>query len=105
MTLKYLALLRVTALAPTRKTPGDNVNTRGCLPPNIILYKCVSVRTSDFRDVYVLMQYNGYLRRTPDQPSYDFWVEQAQPVQRHFVDAEMVKAFIVSIEYKERYIP
>jgi Domain of unknown function (DUF4214) len=64
-----------------------------------------SVRDAEFRQAFVLMEYHGYLRRTPDQPGYDFWLNKLNQFNGNFVDAEMVKAFIVSIEYKERYIP
>jgi uncharacterized repeat protein (TIGR01451 family) len=64
-----------------------------------------SVRDAEFRQAFVLMEYYGYLRRTPDQPGYDFWLNKLNQFNGNFVNAEMVKAFIVSIEYKERYIP
>jgi CSLREA domain-containing protein/uncharacterized repeat protein (TIGR01451 family) len=64
-----------------------------------------SVRDAEFRQAFVLMEYYGYLRRTPDQPGYDFWLNKLNTFNGNFVDAEMVKAFIVSIEYKDRYIP
>ncbi|HEY6229844.1 MAG TPA: S8 family serine peptidase [Pyrinomonadaceae bacterium] len=58
---------------------------------------------------FVLMQYFGYLRRDPnsgpdtDHTGYDFWLGKLNEHNGNFVDAEMVKAFIVSIEYRKRF--
>ncbi|HEX6623325.1 MAG TPA: Calx-beta domain-containing protein, partial [Pyrinomonadaceae bacterium] len=58
---------------------------------------------------FVLMQYIGYLRRHPlDQPDlsfdgYDFWLAKLNAFNGNYVDAEMVKAFITSIEYRRRF--
>jgi photosystem II stability/assembly factor-like uncharacterized protein len=58
---------------------------------------------------FVLMQYFGYLRRNPndapdtDYTGYDFWLTKLNQFDGNFVNAEMVKAFIVSSEYRQRY--
>jgi hypothetical protein len=58
---------------------------------------------------FVLMQYFGYLRRNPnDSPDTDFggyffWLNKLDQFDGNFVNAEMVKAFIVSIEYLRRF--
>lgn len=58
-----------------------------------------------------LMQYFGYLRRNPhDAPDgnfvgYNFWLDKLNPVQRSFIQAEMVKEFLSSIEYRSRFKP
>jgi hypothetical protein len=58
---------------------------------------------------FVLMQYYGYLGRNPnDLPDsnfagYDFWLGKLNQFNGNFVDAEMVKAFITSGEYKQRF--
>jgi predicted carbohydrate-binding protein with CBM5 and CBM33 domain len=60
---------------------------------------------------FVLMQYFGYLRRNPndaadpDHTGYDFWLRKLNDFDGNFVNAEMVKAFIVSIEYQLRFGP
>ena len=60
---------------------------------------------------FVLMQYFGYLRRNPDDApdsdhtGYDFWLSKLNQFNGNFVNAEMVKAFIVSGEYKLRFGP
>jgi glucose/arabinose dehydrogenase len=62
---------------------------------------------------FVLMQYFGYLRRNPnDAPEqglnfdgYNFWLGKLNQFNGNFVNAEMVKAFIVSSEYRQRFGP
>jgi len=60
---------------------------------------------------FVLMQYFGYLRRDPDTSpdtdytGYDFWLGKLNQFDGNFVNAEMVKAFIVSGEYRQRFGP
>lgn len=60
---------------------------------------------------FVLMQFFGYLRRNPndapdsDYTGYDFWLQKLNQFNGNFVNAEMVKAFIVSGEYKQRFGP
>jgi len=58
---------------------------------------------------FVLMQYYGYLRRNPndvpdaDHTGYDFWLGKLNQFNGNFVKAEMVKAFLVSDEYRHRF--
>ncbi|HEX8282897.1 MAG TPA: carboxypeptidase regulatory-like domain-containing protein [Pyrinomonadaceae bacterium] len=58
---------------------------------------------------FVLMQYIGYLRRNPnDAPDADFggwqyWLSKLEEFQGNYVSAEMVKAFIDSAEYRQRF--
>ena len=60
---------------------------------------------------FVLMEYFGYLRRNPNDPQdsdytgYEFWLNKLNQFNGNFVDAEMVKAFITSIEYRQRFAP
>src|SRR6185295_6686481 len=62
---------------------------------------------------FVLMQYFGYLRRNPNDPpeqnlnfdGYNFWLGKLNQFNGNFVNAEMVKAFIVSGEYRQRFGP
>ena len=62
---------------------------------------------------FVLMQYFGYLRRNPnDAPEpglnfdgYNFWLNKLNQFNGNFVNAEMVKAFLVSGEYRQRFGP
>jgi Domain of unknown function (DUF4214) len=60
---------------------------------------------------FVLMQYFGYLRRNPNEApepglnfdGYNFWLGKLNQFNGNFVDAEMVKAFIISGEYRGRF--
>ena len=63
---------------------------------------------------FVLAQYFGYLRRNPDDTDfrgvpdpnfdgYNFWLQKLEQFDGNFVDAEMVRAFIESIEYRQRF--
>jgi hypothetical protein len=62
-----------------------------------------SVRNAEFRGAFVLLQYFGYMRRDPDQAGYDFWLGKLNEHNGNYVSAEMVKAFITSSEYRERF--
>jgi hypothetical protein len=60
---------------------------------------------------FVLAQFFGYLRRNPndspdsDYTGYDFWLSKLNQFNGNFVNADMVKAFIVSGEYELRFGP
>jgi hypothetical protein len=70
-------------------------------------------RQREFNRAFVLMQYFGYLRRNPNdapEPTLDFsglnfWLQKLTNHGGNFVSAEMVKAFITSEEYKQRFGP
>jgi hypothetical protein len=68
-----------------------------------------SVRQADFSPSFVLMQYFGYLRRNPtDAPDnndngYQFWLAKLNSSNGDFNKAEMVKAFLLSSEYRSRF--
>jgi hypothetical protein len=60
---------------------------------------------------FVLEQYFGYLRRNPDDEpdgnldGFNFWLNKLNEFNGNFVNAEMVKAFITSGEYRHRFGP
>jgi subtilisin family serine protease len=62
---------------------------------------------------FVLMQYYGYLRRNPndapeqnlDYTGYEFWLNKLNAAQGDYITAEMVKAFLASTEYNQRFAP
>lgn len=56
----------------------------------------------EFDTIFVFMEYLGYLRRNPDQDGYNHWLNKLKTFG-NFVDAEMVRAFIVSPEYRSRF--
>ncbi|MEP6819417.1 MAG: FG-GAP-like repeat-containing protein [bacterium] len=71
------------------------------------------LKSAEFNKAFVLMQYFGYLRRNPnDAPEpglnfdgYNFWLNKLNQFNGNFINAEMVKAFIVSGEYRQRFGP
>ena len=64
---------------------------------------------AEFNRAFVLMQYFGYLRRDPnsgqdvDHTGYDFWLTKLNQFNGNYINAEMVKAFISSSEYRNRF--
>ena len=54
-------------------------------------------------EAFVMMQYFGYLRRDPDEAGYRFWLNKLNQFDGNFERAEMVKAFLVSGEYRQRF--
>jgi hypothetical protein len=68
-----------------------------------------SFSSAEFDRAFVLMQYFGYLRRNPDDlpdrdfSGYDFWLQKLNQFNGDYVQAEMVKAFISSTEYRQRF--
>ncbi|HEX6729500.1 MAG TPA: hypothetical protein VF074_05790 [Pyrinomonadaceae bacterium] len=74
------------------------------------------LRQQELNRAFELMQYFGYLRRNPDDvgfnglpdPNFDgfnFWLNKLIAFNGNFIQAEMVKAFISSIEYRQRFGP
>jgi hypothetical protein len=69
-----------------------------------------TLHQQELNRAFVLMQYFGYLRRNPNDPpnsdyaGFDFWLAKLLEHHGNFVSAEMVKAFLVSIEYRERFV-
>jgi hypothetical protein len=72
-----------------------------------------TLKQQETNKAFVLMQYFGYLRRNPNDPpeanldfgGYNFWLGKLNEFNGNFVNAEMVKAFIVSGEYRHRFGP
>jgi hypothetical protein len=63
------------------------------------------LRTREFNNAFVTMQYFGYLRRDPDTSGFNFWAGKLNSFGGNFIQAEMVKAFITSSEYRQRFGP
>jgi hypothetical protein len=67
----------------------------------------------EFNRAFVLMQYFGYLRRNPYDPpeptldfqGYNFWLNKLNGFGGNYINAEMVKAFLLSSEYRQRFGP
>jgi hypothetical protein len=70
-----------------------------------------SLINAETNPAFVLLQYYGYLRRNPTDPpdgndtGYQFWLNKLNSFGGNFVAAEMVKAFILSGEYRNRFAP
>jgi uncharacterized delta-60 repeat protein len=83
-----------------------------------------SVYNKLYNSAFVLMQYYGYMRRNPDDfpdfnfRGYDFWLSKLNSFSQPGEDvrdesvalsrvarAQMVEAFITSIEYRQRFAP
>ncbi len=56
-----------------------------------------------FNQSFVVMEYFGYLRRDPDATGQQFWLNKLNQFNGNFEQAEMVKAFITSGEYRHRF--
>ena len=58
---------------------------------------------AEFNRTFVTMEYFGYLRRDPDAPGFNSWLTKLNSFNGNFVQAEVVKAFISSTEYRQRF--
>ena len=122
-----------TTLTPAQFVDALNQNTGGALSPperdqlvselsaglknRAQVLRAVAEDTdlagSEFNRAFVLMQYFGYLRRNPNEApepglnfdGYNFWLGKLNQFNGDFVAAEMVKAFLASAEYKQRFGP
>jgi uncharacterized protein (TIGR03118 family) len=63
------------------------------------------LQTREFNAAFVTMEYFGYLRRDPDTAGFNFWLNKLNSFNGNFIAAEMVKAFIASAEYRQRFGP
>jgi parallel beta-helix repeat protein len=66
-------------------------------------------RQQEQNAAFVMMEYFGYLRRDPnaapdsDLSGYNFWLNKLNQFGGNYIDAEMIKAFITSFEYRQRF--
>jgi hypothetical protein len=60
-------------------------------------------RAAEFNSMFVLMEYFGFLKRNPDQAGFNFWLNKLNQFNGDYIAAEMVKAFIESNEYRQRF--
>ena len=65
----------------------------------------------EFNRAFELAQYFGYLRRGPsespdtDFSGFNFWLGKLNEFDGNYIQAEMIKAFITSTEYRRRFGP
>jgi hypothetical protein len=60
-------------------------------------------RQREYNAAFVTMQYFGYLRRSPEQGGYDFWLSVLNSQPNNF--RGMVCSFLTSAEYQQRFSP
>jgi hypothetical protein len=100
------------ALSPAERDALVNELTNGVKTRAQVLRAVAEdddLKRAEFNRAFVLMQYYGYLRRNPDDPQdrdfsgWKFWLDQLNRFNGDFRQAEMVRAFIESLEYKGRF--
>ena len=87
----------ITELSPN---PSD-VNLRADVLQKVA--ENAALQQLEFGRAFVLMEYFGYLRRDPDTAGFNFWLNKLNAFGGNFINAEMVKAFINSSEYRQRF--
>jgi len=115
-------LFQTTGIAVTTQERSDLINEAAMAGGRAnVLYKIVDGTTTidggflrfdtrygkayydqQFNPVFVFVEYLGYLRRNPDQAGYDHWLGKLN-LYGNFTDAEMVRSFMVSGEYRGRF--
>jgi len=107
---KLFANEGITPTAAERTDLIDSLDqctfTIGCPTRATVLRKIVEHPAFDrkvFNEAFVTMEYFGYLRRDPDPDGLQFWLAKLNHFNGDFIQAEMVKAFISSIEYRNRF--
>ena len=99
---------RATLVNLLGSTPGDLSKRAAVLRA---VAEDQTLRDAEFNRAFVLMQYFGYLRRSPNEaPDSDFgglnfWLNKLNQANGNFVDSDMVKSFLVSGEYRARFGP
>ncbi|MBV9925252.1 MAG: DUF4214 domain-containing protein [Acidobacteria bacterium] len=87
-------------------TPGDLAKRAAVLRA---VADDTDLRRAELNRAFVLMEYFGYLRRNPDEApdtsfvGWKFWLNKLNQFNGNYIEAEMVKAFITSIEYRQRF--
>jgi hypothetical protein len=95
----------IAQLTPNPSDPTQRADVLRKVAENALLQQNESNRA------FVLMQYFGYLRRNPDDSpdsnfdGFNFWLGKLNQFGGDFRAAEMVKAFIISTEYRNRFGP
>jgi hypothetical protein len=92
---------------------GNTTNTTARAQAVRMVADDTDLYNAEFNKAFTLTQYFGYLRRNPDdapEPTldytgYDFWLTKLNQFNGDYIAAEMVKAFISSSEYRQRFGP
>jgi hypothetical protein len=100
-----LAHTGVSFTAPERDALVSGLNAGTATRAEVLRSIAEDQRFVDrkFNEAFVMMEYFGYLRRDPDASGFAFWLNKLNEFGGNFEQAEMVKAFIVSGEYRGRF--
>ena len=60
---------------------------------------------AEYNAAFIELEYFGYLWRDTDADGFNFWLNKLNEFDGDFRHAEMVKAFLVSGEYRQRFGP
>jgi hypothetical protein len=88
---------------------GDSSNTAARAQALRNVAEDQDLYNDEFNRAFVLMQYMGYLRRDPDSgpdsdyTGYDFWLKKLNAFNGNYINAQMVRSFLVSGEYLNRF--
>jgi hypothetical protein len=99
---------KTTLIGVLGSTPSDPTKRASVFRS---LVEDADFKAKELNRTFVLMQYFGYLRRNPDDApdnnldGFNFWLTKLDQFKGNFVEAEMVKAFIASLEYRQRFGP
>jgi PA domain/Domain of unknown function (DUF4214) len=96
----------VTPTAPERQAALNAFDAGGAAGQAAALRSVAesnSASAKSFNEAFVLMQYFGYLQRDPDDEGFNFWLSKLNEFNGNYIAAEMVKAFITSTEYMDRF--
>ncbi|HWW77851.1 MAG TPA: hypothetical protein VNZ44_20775, partial [Pyrinomonadaceae bacterium] len=97
---------RAALVAQLSPNPGDTAARASVLRS---VAESRALRDAELNRAFVLMEYFGYLRRNPNDPpdsdfrGWKFWLDKLNQFGGNFVEAEMVKAFLTSTEYRRRF--
>jgi len=108
-----------SVLSPTERTAAINLfsgaantgNNTARAQAMRMIAEDADLYNAEYNRAFVLAEYYGYLRRNPndtpdsDYTGYDFWLTKLNQFNGNYINAEMVKAFLSSIEYRQRFGP
>jgi hypothetical protein len=108
---QFVDALNANAGNPLSQTERDSLVNSGMTRAQIVraVAEDSDLANAEKNKAFVLMQYLGYLRRDPnsgqdtDYTGYDFWLQKLNNHGGDFHAAQMVRSFIVSGEYLNRF--
>ena len=104
---KLIANTGVAFTETDRDALVDVLNTQALTRAQVlrIIAENYDFYNAEHNPAFVEMEYFGYLRRDPDADGFNFWLTKLNEFGGDFRQAEMVKAFLVSAEYRQRFGP